>query len=43
MNTMDRILTWLRENYGWTAKKREWAVLAFGFLLAIAILVAAGQ
>ena len=33
-------VNWLRENYGWQAKKREWATLAFGLMVAVAILVA---
>ena len=28
---------WIRDNYGWRAKKAEWATLAFGLLLIAAI------
>lgn len=28
---------WLRDNYGWQVKKREWSVLAFGLMVAATI------
>lgn len=30
---------WLRENYGWEAKRVAWLALALGVFLALAVLI----